>query len=126
MTIEWICKHHSDLGKEQLYAILQLRAQVFVVEQQCAYQDVDGQDLEGDTCHLMAWDEPEPLAMDALRKQLDRLDAAVLALPLAAALSVPVTWWSCTVRPSHWVRWPGASSSDSSAGRVSGCQVARR
>jgi ElaA protein len=56
MTIDGVCKHHSDLGKEQLYAILQLRAKVFVVEQQCAYQDVDGQDLAGDTCHLMAWD----------------------------------------------------------------------
>ncbi|MHC8290217.1 GNAT family N-acetyltransferase [Pseudomonas sp. XS1P51] len=56
MTIDWVCKHHSDLGKEQLYAILQLRAEVFVVEQKCVYQDVDGQDLEGDTCHLMAWD----------------------------------------------------------------------
>lgn len=56
MTIDWICKHHSDLGKEQLYAVLQLRAQVFVVEQKCVYQDVDGQDLEGDSCHLMAWD----------------------------------------------------------------------
>ena len=56
MTVDWICKHHSDLGKEQLYAILKLRAEVFIVEQQCAYQDVDGQDLEGDTCHLMAWD----------------------------------------------------------------------
>jgi ElaA protein len=56
MTIEWVCKHHSDLGKEQLYAILQLRAEVFVVEQKCVYQDIDGQDLEGDTCHLMAWD----------------------------------------------------------------------
>ena len=33
--------------------------------------------------HLMAWDEPEPLAMEALRKQLDRFDAAVLAQPLA-------------------------------------------
>ncbi|QZP34032.1 GNAT family N-acetyltransferase [Pseudomonas sp. DR48] len=59
MTIDCVCKHHSDLGKEQLYAILQLRAQVFVVEQRCAYQDVDGQDLEGDTCHLMAWDEDQ-------------------------------------------------------------------
>ena len=59
MTIDWVCKHHSDLGKEQLYAILQLRAQVFVVEQRCAYQDVDGQDLESDTCHLMAWDEDQ-------------------------------------------------------------------
>jgi ElaA protein len=56
MTIDWVCKHHSDLGKEQLYAILQLRDEVFVVEQKCVYQDIDGQDLEGDTCHLMAWD----------------------------------------------------------------------
>jgi ElaA protein len=56
MTVDWICKHHSDLGKEQLYAILQLRAEVFVVEQKCVYQDIDGQDLEGDTCHVMAWD----------------------------------------------------------------------
>ncbi|MDD2060062.1 GNAT family N-acetyltransferase [Pseudomonas sp. GD03860] len=55
MSIDWICKHHSDLGKEQLYAILQLRTQVFVVEQKCAYQEVDGQDLDGDTCHLMGW-----------------------------------------------------------------------
>ena len=49
MTIEWVCKHHSDLGKEQLYAILQLRTAVFVVEQRCPYQEVDGQDLQGDT-----------------------------------------------------------------------------
>ncbi len=56
MTIEWVCKHHHDLSKEQLYAVLKLRAAVFVVEQQCVYQDVDGQDLAGDNHHLMAWD----------------------------------------------------------------------
>jgi hypothetical protein len=33
--------------------------------------------------YLMAWEEAEPLALLALRKQLDRLDAAVLGLPLA-------------------------------------------
>lgn len=57
MTIEWISKHHADLGKEELYAILQLRTEVFVVEQRCAYQEVDGQDLVGDTLHLMGWQE---------------------------------------------------------------------
>lgn len=62
MTIEWICKHHEDLGKEQLYAILQLRTEVFVVEQKCAYQEVDGRDLEGDTCHLMAWQDDQLVA----------------------------------------------------------------
>ncbi|MND97362.1 putative acyltransferase [compost metagenome] len=62
MPIEWICKHHEDLGKEQLYAILKLRTQVFVVEQNCPYQDIDGQDLEGDTCHLMGWQDGELVA----------------------------------------------------------------
>ncbi|GGU60834.1 hypothetical protein GCM10009504_17400 [Pseudomonas laurentiana] len=57
MPIEWLCKHHSDLGKEQLHAILQLRAEVFVVEQKCPYLDIDGQDLASDTCHLMAWQD---------------------------------------------------------------------
>lgn len=56
MTFDWLCKHHRDLSKEQLYAILQLRTEVFVVEQKCAYQEVDGLDLKGDTQHLMAWD----------------------------------------------------------------------
>ncbi|MCP1473189.1 ElaA protein [Pseudomonas sp. EB276 TE3739] len=62
MTIEWICKHHSDLGKEQLYALLKLRSDVFVVEQKCAYPDLDGQDLEGDTYHLMGWENDQLMA----------------------------------------------------------------
>lgn len=32
MPINWICKHHSELDTQQLYAILRLRAEVFVVE----------------------------------------------------------------------------------------------
>ncbi|MFD2643855.1 GNAT family N-acetyltransferase [Pseudomonas japonica] len=61
MSVDWICKHHTDLGKEQLYAVLQLRNQVFVLEQKCPYQDLDGQDLAGDTCHLMAWQDDQLL-----------------------------------------------------------------
>lgn len=49
--------------------------------------------------HLMAWEDSEPLAMDALRKQLDRFDAAVLALPLARGavpepVAAPFLRWS--------------------------------
>lgn len=62
MSIDWLCKHHTDLGKDQLYAILQLRTEVFVVEQRCAYQEVDGQDLTGDTLHLMAWQDNKLVA----------------------------------------------------------------
>ncbi|MBA6114206.1 GNAT family N-acetyltransferase [Pseudomonas sp. NC26] len=62
MSIDWLCKHHTDLSKDQLYAILQLRTEVFVVEQRCAYQEVDGQDLKGDTLHLMAWQDDKLVA----------------------------------------------------------------
>jgi ElaA protein len=42
----------SDLDAAALYAILRLRSEVFVVEQSCPYQDMDGLDLEGSTRHL--------------------------------------------------------------------------
>lgn len=37
-------KTFAELTKEELYRILQLRAEVFVVEQECAYLDLDGLD----------------------------------------------------------------------------------
>lgn len=45
----------SDLTPAQLYAILRLRIDVFVVEQQCAYPEVDGRDHEHLAIHL--WHE---------------------------------------------------------------------
>lgn len=37
-------KTFEELSKRELYELLQLRAEVFVVEQDCAYQDLDGKD----------------------------------------------------------------------------------
>lgn len=37
-------KSYQQLTKEELYALLQLRSEVFVVEQNCVYQDLDGKD----------------------------------------------------------------------------------
>ncbi len=42
----------TDLSAATLYEILALRAQVFVVEQECAYLDVDGRDREDGTLHV--------------------------------------------------------------------------
>jgi len=42
--ISFSCKSYADLSKNELYAILWLRAKVFVVEQNCPYQDLDGKD----------------------------------------------------------------------------------
>ncbi|WCD80370.1 GNAT family N-acetyltransferase [Pseudomonas sp. TUM22785] len=56
MPIVWSSSHHTELDKQALYDILALRTQVFVVEQKCPYLEVDGLDLVGDSCHLMARD----------------------------------------------------------------------
>lgn len=42
--IQWNCIEFGNLSTELLYAVLQLRAEVFVMEQNCAYQDMDGLD----------------------------------------------------------------------------------
>lgn len=39
-------KKFSELTLTELYDILQLRSEVFVVEQDCVYQDIDGKDAE--------------------------------------------------------------------------------
>jgi len=44
MTIEFEIKPFAALSAYELYDVLQLRAEVFVVEQNCVYQDIDGKD----------------------------------------------------------------------------------
>ena len=39
-----VVKYFHDLTTQELYNILQLRSEVFVVEQECIYQDIDGKD----------------------------------------------------------------------------------
>lgn len=51
--IHWVCKKFSELSLNELYAILQLRSEVFVVEQHCYYQDLDDKDMKA--YHLLGW-----------------------------------------------------------------------
>jgi ElaA protein len=44
MQIHWQCKHFDELSSHELYAIIKLRNEVFVVEQNCVFQDADGKD----------------------------------------------------------------------------------
>ncbi len=44
MTLDWQTKSFDTLTLAELYALLQLRSEVFVVEQTCAFQDIDGHD----------------------------------------------------------------------------------
>lgn len=54
MELQWILKKFDDLTAAELYAVMQLRNEVFVVEQNCAYQDADDKDLK--SFHFMGWD----------------------------------------------------------------------
>ncbi|MFT7681607.1 MAG: ElaA protein [Moritella dasanensis] len=53
----WMCCQFSELSSLQLYDVLQLRAAIFVVEQDCAYQDIDGLDTHPETRHLLYYSE---------------------------------------------------------------------
>lgn len=55
--IHWRCKKFNELTVEELYKILQLRNEVFVVEQNCPYQDCDGKDAL--SYHLCGWQNDE-------------------------------------------------------------------
>jgi ElaA protein len=58
--INWIFKKFDDLSSQELYAILQLRNEVFVVEQHCVFQDADNKDQP--SFHLMGWDNETLIA----------------------------------------------------------------
>src|SRR5688572_25699706 len=51
--MNWIIKKFADLTPHELYAIIQLRNEVFVVEQNCVYQDADNKDQQ--SWHVMGW-----------------------------------------------------------------------
>lgn len=73
-TISWTIKSFSELSPSALYGILKLRSEVFVVEQQCIFLDMDDKDQESRhvmgrlndelvaTCRILppglAYDEP--------------------------------------------------------------------
>jgi ElaA protein len=53
MQLNWSLKKFSELAIAELYAVLQLRNEVFVVEQDCPYQDADNKDQK--SFHCMGW-----------------------------------------------------------------------
>jgi ElaA protein len=58
--MQWILKQFDSLTAKELYSLLQLRNEVFIVEQNCPYQDLDNKDLEA--WHLMAFEENKLIA----------------------------------------------------------------
>jgi ElaA protein len=64
MNSTWIVKKFDELSLHELYAILRLRSEVFVVEQNCVFQDMDNKDQSG--YHLMGWENNTLIAYTRL------------------------------------------------------------
>jgi ElaA protein len=60
VDLTWHDRAFDELTRDELYAIIALREQVFVVEQRCAYLDADG--VDRDCRHLWAQDGGEIVA----------------------------------------------------------------
>ena len=54
--IDWRFARFDDLSPREIHELYRLRAAVFVVEQECAFQDLDGADLE--SWHLLGYGPP--------------------------------------------------------------------
>ena len=57
-------KRFNELSLQELYKLLQLRSEVFVVEQNCVYQDIDGKDEKA--IHVLGFFNDEIVAYTRL------------------------------------------------------------
>jgi ElaA protein len=85
--ITWQCKSFAELTNIELYKILQLRNEVFVIEQNSVYQDCDNKDLKSH--HLAGWKDDTIVAYS-------RILPPGIPYPNAASIGRVVT--SSTVR----------------------------
>lgn len=58
--MQFILKHFNDLSVPELYDLLQLREEVFQIEQNCIYKDIDDKDKE--CYHLLFYKAKELVA----------------------------------------------------------------
>lgn len=61
----------ADLDTAMLYKLLELRVEVFVVEQKCAYPELDGKDLLSDTRHVWIEQDGQVLCTARLLEEHD-------------------------------------------------------
>jgi len=72
--LTFVTKTFDELSKTELYDLLHLRAEVFVVEQNCPYQDIDGKDPKA--LHLLGFSANILVAYARLFKPKDYFENA--------------------------------------------------
>jgi predicted GNAT family N-acyltransferase len=80
LKLEWRFKTFEELSKEELYALLRLRCEVFVVEQNCNFLDLDNKDQK--CLHVCGYRDDTIMAVvphcsgrSVLRISLDRTNS---------------------------------------------------
>src|SRR5688500_1399668 len=74
--------HFADLTPFELYGLCRLRVDVFVVEQECPYPELDGRDAEPATVHL--WFEEDGAVLATIRVLDDGATRAIGRVATAA------------------------------------------
>jgi ElaA protein len=67
--LAWSIKSWEELTKRELYSILSLRSEVFVVEQTCIYQDIDNKDHKAH--HVLGFDDNQLVAYSRIFNEGD-------------------------------------------------------
>lgn len=83
MPIKWVTKKFDVLSVVELYQILRLRSEIFVVEQNCVYQDLDNKDQKA--IHLFGEFEGKIIAYSRLFKAGDYFDCSSIGRVVVAA-----------------------------------------
>lgn len=81
--MKFITKSFQELTTTELYAILQLRSEVFVVEQDCVYQDVDYKDQKA--LHVFGFKNDKIVAYTRIFKSGDYFDNSSIGRVVVAA-----------------------------------------
>jgi ElaA protein len=83
MPIKWVTKKFDALSVVELYQILRLRSEIFVVEQNCVYQDLDNKDQKA--LHLLGEYDGKIIAYSRLFKAGDYFDCSSIGRVVVAA-----------------------------------------
>ena len=81
--MNFIAKYFSELNTTELYEILQLRSEVFIVEQDCVYQDIDFKDQK--SLHIIGYKNNKIVAYTRIFKPGDYFDNASIGRVLVVA-----------------------------------------
>lgn len=81
--IQFKIKPFPELSTNELYEMLQLRSEVFVVEQNCVYQDIDGKDQKA--IHVLGYSDGILVVYSRLFKPKDYFEYASIGRVIVKA-----------------------------------------